>query len=207
MSPPASEDQQSALQLPQVVSVPRREGAAIATLQVTKITHQLNPYKHMWWIDRGGRAERVKSTINQKTNWNWLSYGPQYYTALLLLYYIVISAVHITFPEENKKEWTRQLNTAEPKIFSHIKVWSLCLVRRGKKQKQFFLVKQCRIHFILSAFIKEQANDLSCCAALHKCSHQKMKDRLEISAAEPWLYIVIKTYKDFRHYTKNLILI
>lgn len=133
----------------------------------------------MWWIDRGGRVERVKSTINQKTNWNWLSYRPQYYTALLLSYYIVISAFHITFPEENKKEWTRQLNTAEPKTFSHIKVWSLCLVRRGKKQKQlfFFLIKQCRIHFILSAFNKEQANDLSFCAALHKCSHQKMKDR------------------------------
>lgn len=48
VSPPTPEDQQSALQLPQVVSVPWREGTAIATLQVTKITHLLNPYKHTW---------------------------------------------------------------------------------------------------------------------------------------------------------------
>lgn len=26
-------------------------------------------------------------------------------------------------------------------------------------------------------------------------------------AAEPWLYIVIKLYKDFRHYTETLVLI
>lgn len=37
VSPPTPEDQQSALQLPQVVSVPWREGTAIAALQVTKI--------------------------------------------------------------------------------------------------------------------------------------------------------------------------
>lgn len=37
VSPPTPEDKQSALQLPQVVSVPWREGTAIAALQVTKI--------------------------------------------------------------------------------------------------------------------------------------------------------------------------
>lgn len=47
VSPPTPEDQQSALQLPQVVSVPWSEGTAIATLQVTKI-NQWNPYEHAW---------------------------------------------------------------------------------------------------------------------------------------------------------------
>lgn len=68
VSSPASEDQQSALQLPQVVSVPWREGAAIATLQVTKITRQLNPYKHMWWIDKrweSGESEEHNPSKNK----------------------------------------------------------------------------------------------------------------------------------------------
>lgn len=143
VSPPAPEDQQSALQLPQVVPVPWREGTAVAALQVTKITCQLNPYKHIWWIDRGGRVARMKCTINQTPNWNWLTHGPQYYTVLLLLimllYYTVISAIHITLQEENKREWTKQLNTAQPKSFNHINNWSLPLVGR-KKTKAVLVV-------------------------------------------------------------------
>lgn len=59
VSPPTPEDQQSALQLPQVVSVPWREGTAIAALQVTKITPSIRSIRaHLMDWQRWESGER-----------------------------------------------------------------------------------------------------------------------------------------------------
>lgn len=59
VSPPTPEDQQSALQLPQVVPVPWREGTAIAALQVTKIRPSIKSIRaHMMDWQRWESWER-----------------------------------------------------------------------------------------------------------------------------------------------------
>lgn len=116
-----------------------------------------------------------------------------YYYHIILSYQLFILHFRKGIKRNEQDNWIQQSQN-----YSVISKSGLCAWLGGEKNKSSWVFlggKQCRIHLILSAFNKEQANDLPFCVALLKCSHQKMKDRIEISAAEPWFYIVIKIYR------------
>lgn len=144
VSPPTPEDQQSALQLPQVVSVPWREGTAIAALQVTKIRPSIKSIRaHMmdWqrW-ESWEREEHYQSKTELELINPWSTILRSFVVVVVIMMVALVWLYGPVFSMRMRK--TAERNTA--KIIQSSQNWCLCF--------RSWLQSQSRIIFIFKCF-------------------------------------------------------
>lgn len=133
VSSPTPEDQQSALQLPQVVSVPWRERTAIAALQVTKIRPSIKSIRaHMmdWqrW-ESWEREEHYQSKTELELINPWSIILRSFVVVVVVMVVALLGLYGPVFSMRMRK--TTECNTAS---FSHVKNWFLAT----KSKKDYF---------------------------------------------------------------------
>lgn len=144
VSPPTPEDQQPALQLPQVVPVPWREGTAIAALQVTKIRPSIKSMRarmmdwQRWESWEREEHYQSKTELELINPWSTILHS----CVVVVVVVMMVALVWLYGPVFSMRiRKTTERNTA--KIIQSCQNWFLCFESWQQSQSRIIFIFKC----------------------------------------------------------------